>query len=224
MLRRLQAARRRRGLAAALPRAAEPLDALRAVHGASLGRAAAAHEALRSEGCGRSAVTRALRAARGFCAASGGGEEPAEPHVPAAAPPERESAAARGDANGDAGPARPDASAARAPTRAKRAQNTGAYGEKTANGRPKPDVRTVARLVELSWWDTAEAAEAALTKRKVNNRFAFETAGPAIDWLLITLGEEKHSSGRCLAAQASAHPDMQHEPSSTRLGAGDLLA
>jgi hypothetical protein len=63
-------------------------------------------------------------------------------------------------------------------------------------------VRTVAWLVELSWWDTPEAAEAALTKRKTETRFPFETAGPAIDWLLNTLGEEKHSSGRCLATQA----------------------
>ena len=74
--------------------------------------------------------------------------------------------------------------------------------EKTASGRPKPDVRTVARLVELGWWATAEAAEAALTKRKVGSRFAYETAGPAIDWLIETLGEGKHRSGRSCAAQA----------------------
>ena len=78
----------------------------------------------------------------------------------------------------------------------------GVQGETTATGRPKPDVRTVARLVELGWWGTAEAAEAALTRRKVTDRFAYETAGPAIDWLVETLGLEEHRSGRCCAAQA----------------------
>jgi hypothetical protein len=76
------------------------------------------------------------------------------------------------------------------------------HGEKTASGRPKPDERTVARLVELGWFGTAEAAEALLTERYVNNRFSYETAGPAIDWLIDTLGEEEHSSGRCCAAHA----------------------
>ena len=201
MLRRLHAAKRLGGLVAALPRAAEPLDALRAVCGAWQWRAAAAQEALRNEGCSRSAVTRALGVPRGFCAAVGGGDKPTEPPVAAAAPPpERESAAARGDADGSA--ASPDASEARAPTRAKRAPNVGAHGEKTASGRPKPDVRTVARLVELGWCETAEATEAMLTRQKHRNRFAFETAGPAIDWLLNTLGEEKHRSGRSCAARA----------------------
>ena len=192
MLRRLQAARRLGGLAAALPRAAEPLDALRAVCEPAFWRTAAAHEVLRSECCGCNAVTRALGAARGFCAAAGSGDEPAEPPVPAAAPPERESTAARGDTGGDAGQSPPDASATRAPTRAKIASHGGSRGEKTASGRPKPDVRTVARLVELGWCDTAEAAEAMLTRRKSNSRYTFETAGPAIDWLLNRLGEEKH--------------------------------
>ena len=200
MLRRLHAAKRLGGLVAALPRAAEPLDALRAVCGAWQWRAAAAQEALRNEGCSRSAVTRALGVPRGFCAATGSGDGPAEPPVAAAAPPERESAAAQGDADGDA--ASSAASEARAPTRRKKAPCVGTLNEKTASGRPKPDVRTVARLVELGWWDTAEKAEAVLTRRKTKSRYTFETAGPAIDWLLNTLGGEKHSSGRCLAAHA----------------------
>ena len=200
MLRRLQAAKRLGGLVTALPHAAEPLDALRAVCGAWQWRAAAAQEALRNEGCSRSAVTRALGVPRGFCAAAGGGDKPTEPPVAAAAPPERESAAAQGDADGDA--ASSAASEARAPTRRKKAPRVGTLNEKTASGRPKPDVRTVARLVELGWWDTAEAAEAVLTRRKTKSRYTFETAGPAIDWLLNTLGGEKHSSGRCLAAHA----------------------
>ena len=206
MLRRLQAARQLGGLAAVLPRAVVPLDALHTVNGAAPWRAAAAQEVLRSEGGGFSAATRALGATRRFCAAAGGGVEPAEPPVHAAAPPERESAVARGEAKGSANLA-PDASAARAPTRAKRVPNAGAYGEKTASGRPKPDVRTVARLVELGWWSTAEAAEAMLTRTKTDSRFAFDTAGPVIDWLLTVLGDEKLSSGRCLAANAiQLHP------------------
>ena len=200
MLRRLQAAKRLGGLAAALPRAAEPLDALRVVFGAWQWRAAAAKEALRSEGCSRSAVTRTLGTPRGFAAATDSGDGPVKPPVAAAAPPESESSAARGDADRDA--ASSDASEARAPTRAKRASHNGIRGEKTASGRPKPDVRTVERLVQLGWCDTAEAAEAMLTKRKVSHRYAFDTAGPVIDWLNNTLGQEPHSSGRCLAAHA----------------------
>ena len=201
MLCRLQAARRLGGLAAALPRAVEPLAALRAVCEPGLRRAAALHEALRSEGCGRSAVTRPLGAARGFCAAADSGDEPAEAPVAAAAPPERESAAARGVADSDA-VAVPAVSEARASALVTQASHGGMHGEKTASGRPKPDVRTVARLVELGWWDTAEAAEAVLTRRKSNSRFPFETAGPAIDWLLNRLGEKKHSSGMPCSARA----------------------
>jgi hypothetical protein len=96
MLRWLQAARQLGGLAAALPRAAGPLEALRAACGPAALSAAAAHAVLWAEGCGRGATTLPLGAARGFAAAAGGG----------------------------------------------RASNTGVYGEKTASGRPKPDVRT----------------------------------------------------------------------------------
>jgi hypothetical protein len=63
-------------------------------------------------------------------------------------------------------------------------------------------VRTVARLVELGWWATPEAAEAGLTRGLGHHRFAYETAGPALDWLLETLGEGEHRSGRSCAAQA----------------------
>ena len=206
MLRRLQAAKRLGGLAAAQPRAVEPLDTLRAVHGAWHWPAAAAQEALRREGCSRGAVTRPLRAPRGFCAATGGGDEPLEPPVAGTAPPERESSAARGDADGDT--ALPAASEARAPTRRKQAPRVGNLNEKTASGQPKPDARTVARLVELGWCDTAESAEAMLTRKKSKSRYAFETAKPAIDWLLNTLGEEKHSSGRCLAALAVSRQSL----------------
>jgi hypothetical protein len=75
-------------------------------------------------------------------------------------------------------------------------------GEKTASGRPKPDVRTVARLVELGWWATPEVAEARLTRGTNGTRYAYETASLANDWLLETLGEGEHRSGRSCAAQA----------------------
>ena len=156
MLRRLQAAWRLGGLAAALPRAAEPLESLRAACWGGALHGAAAHAPLWGEGCGRGAAALPLGAARGFAAVAGGG----------------------------------------------RAPRVGVCGEKTASGRPKPDERTVARLLELGWWATPEEAEAALTRNKVTNRFAYETAGPAIDWLLETLGEGKHRSGRSCAAQA----------------------
>ena len=98
MLCRLHAARRLGGLAAALPRATEPLDALGVVCRAWKWRAAAAQDALRNEGCGRSAVTRALGVPRGFCAAAGSGDKPTEPPATAAAPPERDSVVTQGDA------------------------------------------------------------------------------------------------------------------------------
>ena len=197
VLRRLHAALRLGGLAAALPRAAEPLDVLRVACGAALWRSAVARQALRDEGWSRSAATRALGAARGFFAVAG-----SDGKSPAAAPSERESDASSGDAVGDAGLAAPAAGAAPAPARTRRAPNVGVQGEKTASGRPKPDVRTVARLVELGWWATAEKAEAALTKRETTARFAYETASPAIDWLVETLGLKKHRSGQCCAARA----------------------
>ena len=162
MWRRLLAARRLGGLAAALPRVAEPLVVSRAVCGRAVWRAAEAQDALSGEGWSCSAVARSLGSARSLCAAASSGVEPAEPPVPAAAPPEREATtAARGDADAESGPSTLDAKAVQVPTRTKRAPSVGVRNEKTASGQPKPDVRTVARLVELGWWDTAEAAEAA---------------------------------------------------------------
>ena len=169
MLRRLHAARRLGGLAAALPRAAEEqLDALRAACEGVASLAAAAR-ASQGEGSCHAAAARALGASRPFAAAGGARTELAEP--PAA--------------------------------RIVRSRHSGVHGEKTASGRPKPDVSTVARLVQLGWFATAEDAETVLTVRKTDSRYAFETAGPAIDWLRETLGEGVHHvSGRCCAAQA----------------------
>jgi len=200
MLRQLRAARRLGGLAASLPQSVEPLDALRAGCEPASWREAAARQTLRPEGCGRSAATLALGVARGFCAAASGDAQLAAPSGSGSeAAPASERAAVR---SGDAGLAAQAALAAPAPSRAKMAPRVGVYGEKTASGRPKPDVRTVARLVELGCWATAEEAEAALTRRAAGSRFPFETAGPAIDWLFDTLGEEEHSRGLSCAALA----------------------
>ena len=96
----------------------------------------------------------------------------------------------------------------------------GVPGETTATGKPKPDVRTVARLVELGWWDTAEKAEVALTRLKMREeretRFPYETASLAIEWLVVTLGWVEHRSGRCCAAQAiHKYPDVLASTTST---------
>jgi len=202
MLRQLRAARRLGGLAASLPRAGEPLDALRAGCEPASWREAAARRALWGEGYGRSAATLALGAARGFCAAaSDGAQSLVQRGSGSEAVLARESAALNGS-GGDAGLAAQAAVAAPAPARAKRAPRVGVLNEKTASGRPKPDVRTVARLVELGWWATAEEAEAALTRRGTPQRFPFETAAPVIGWLVDTLGKEEHSGRRCYAAHA----------------------
>ena len=85
----------------------------------------------------------------------------------------------------------------------KRAPNVGKLGEKTADGRPKPDERTVADLVRRGWFVLEEAAVALLTRRKTNlSRYVFETAESAADWLEATLGPEPVKDGLCPAAKA----------------------
>ena len=81
--------------------------------------------------------------------------------------------------------------------------------EKTADGKPKPDERTVADLVRRGWCETEEAAVALLTRGKTVNRFAFETAKPAADWLEATLGLEPVKGGVLPAAKAvKADPSL----------------
>ena len=89
------------------------------------------------------------------------------------------------------------------PKRRRRAPNVGKQGETTPDGKPKPDERTVADLVRRGWSVSEEAAVALLTRRKTNvNRYAFETAEPAADWLEATLGPEPVKDGLCPAAKA----------------------
>jgi hypothetical protein len=80
----------------------------------------------------------------------------------------------------------------------------GKRGEKTADGRPKPDERTVADLVRRGWFVSEEAAVALLgtASSRSRSRFPFETAEPAADWLEATLGPEPVKDGLCPAAKA----------------------
>jgi hypothetical protein len=65
----------------------------------------------------------------------------------------------------------------------------GEYGETTADGKPEPDERTVEDLVRRGWLESEEEVVALLTRaRSRHNRYAFETAKPAADWLEATLG------------------------------------
>ena len=91
--------------------------------------------------------------------------------------------------------------AGRGPPRTK-APRVGKLGEKTADGKPKPDERTVADLVRRGWFKSEEAAVALLTRGKTNkHRYAFETAERAADWLEATLGPEPVKGGLCPAAK-----------------------
>ena len=97
----------------------------------------------------------------------------------------------------------PGAAADAVVPRKQRAPNVGKRGEKTADGKPKPDERTVVDLVKRGWFETEEDAVALLTRAKTGvNRYAFETAKPAADWLEATLGRGQLKSGLLPAAKA----------------------
>jgi hypothetical protein len=85
----------------------------------------------------------------------------------------------------------------------RRAPNVGKLGEKTADGKPKPDERTVEDLVRRGWFESEEDAVALLTRMKSRKeRFPYETAKPAADWLEATLGLELLKGGVLRAAKA----------------------
>jgi len=85
----------------------------------------------------------------------------------------------------------------------RRVRHPGERGEKTADGRPKPDERTVAYLVRPGWFETEDEVVALLTRGKLQAaRYPFETAEPAADWLESTLGPEPVVKGLCPAARA----------------------
>jgi hypothetical protein len=89
----------------------------------------------------------------------------------------------------------------------------GKTGEKTADGKPKPDERTVADLVERGWFESEEAAVTLLTRGKTGvNRYAFETARPAADWLEATLGRVLLKGGVLPAAKlVQRFPDLLYQ-------------
>ena len=125
----------------------------------------------------------------------------------------RHAATAAGDDGSGRGPSK------------KRAPNVGKLGEKTADGKPKPDERTAADLVRRGWFKSEEAAVALLTRAKTNNhRYPFETAEPAADWLEATLGPEPVKDGLCPAARAvKGEPSLLYQDAATLQRKWDAL-
>jgi hypothetical protein len=120
-----------------------------------------------------------------------------------AAPPRRRGQP-RKDAVSEAAQAEPQ-------KRRQRVQFAGERGEKTADGKPKPDERTVADLVRRGWFKTEEAVLLVLGRLSKTNktRYPFETAKPAADWLEATLGRVPLKGGVLPAAKAvKAFPEL----------------
>jgi hypothetical protein len=101
--------------------------------------------------------------------------------------------------------------------RRKRAPNVGEYGETTADGKPEPDERTVEDLVVRGWFESEEDAVALLTRMKSRKeRFLYETAKPAADWLEATLGPEPLKGGVLPAAKVvQRFPDLLRQDAAT---------
>ena len=125
----------------------------------------------------------------------------------------RHAATAAGDDDSGRGPPR------------KRAPHPGKRGEKTADGKPKPDERTVADLVRRCWFKSEEAAVALLTRKKSRSeRFPFETAESTADWLEATLGPEPVKDGLCPAAKAvKGDPTLLYQDATTLQRKWDAL-
>ena len=101
--------------------------------------------------------------------------------------------------------------------RRRKAPKVGKLGEKTADGKPKPDERTVADLVRRGWFESEEAVVALLTRAPSRReRFAFETAKPTADWLEATLGLEPLKGGVLPAAKAvRTEPSLLYKDAAT---------
>ena len=110
-----------------------------------------------------------------------------------------------------------EAAQAKPQKRRQKARHAGERSEKTADGKPKPDERTVADLVERGWFESEEDAVALLTRAPSRiNRFAFETAKPAADWLEAKLGLVPLKGGVLPAAKAvKAFPDLLCQDAAT---------
>jgi len=109
--------------------------------------------------------------------------------------------------------------------RRQQAPRVGELGAKTADGKPKPDERTVADLVERGWFETEEAAVALLTRLPSRrNRFPYETAKPAADWLEATLGRVPLKGGVLPAAKVvKAFPELLQYDAATLQRKWDAL-
>jgi hypothetical protein len=109
--------------------------------------------------------------------------------------PRRRRGQPRADAAGEAAQAEPQ-------KRRQRARHSGEHGEKTADGKPKPDERTVADLAERGWFESEDVVVTLLTRMKSRKeRFPYETAKPAADWLEAALGHEPVKNGMLPAAK-----------------------
>jgi hypothetical protein len=134
-------------------------------------------------------------------------------------------------ADGEPGPAaRPtaaegEAAQAEPQKRRQKAPNTGELGEKTADGKPEPDERTVEDLVRRGWFESEDDAVELLTRKPSRTeRFAFETAKPAADWLEATLGLELLKGGVPPAAKAvQRFPDLLYQDAATLQRKWDAL-
>jgi hypothetical protein len=109
--------------------------------------------------------------------------------------------------------------------RRKRAPNVGERGETTADGKPEPDERTVEDLVRRGWFESEEDAEALLTRKKSQHqRFPYETAQPAADWLETMLGLVQLKGGLLPAAKAvKACPQLLCQDAATLQRSWDAL-
>jgi len=107
----------------------------------------------------------------------------------------------------------------------RRAHKVGKTGEKTADGKPKPDERTVADLVERGWFETEEVLLQMLTRGTSRvGRFAFQTAKPAADWLEARLGLVPVKGGLLPAAKAvQRFPDLLYQDAATLQRKWDAL-
>ena len=123
-------------------------------------------------------------------------------------------------------PAADEAAQAEPQKRRQRAPNTGEHGEKTADGKPKPDERTVADLLERGWFKTEEVVLQVLGRSSKSSgaRFPFETAKPTADWLEATLGLEPLKGGVLPAAKAvKLFPELLCRDRATMLRKWDAL-
>jgi hypothetical protein len=83
----------------------------------------------------------------------------------------------------------------------------------------------VENLVRRGWFESEEDAVALLTRAKTGrNRFAFETAEPAADWLEARLGREPLKGGVLPAAKAvQRFPDLLYQDAATLQRKWDAL-